>query len=79
MGAVLACTCSQDGNGVNGLAIKGTFSNTLFSMNVCTLMVTTTPGADQNPAMKQSAIHTDFHEISMTSIWDKYMYIPSSP
>ncbi len=42
-------------------------------------MVTTTPGADQNPAMKQSAIHTDFHEISMTSIWDKYMYNLNSP
>ncbi len=34
-------------------------------------MVTTISGADQNPAMKQSAIHTDFHEISMKSIWAK--------
>lgn len=48
-------------------------------MNVCTLMVTTISGADQNPAMKQSAIHTDFHEISMKSILNKYMYILSSP
>ncbi len=71
MGALLACNWSQDGNGVNGLAIKRTFSNTLFSMNVCTLMVTTISGADQNHAMKQSTIHTDFHEISMKSIWAK--------